>query len=1088
MRLLLVVTLIVLLFSVAFAGEKFAFLDLNQYGGKKVPTTLLNRISVNFNNIPLESALSSISEKSMVKLNYSRDLIPINKRVTIQMDEVHAMEALLAVLNNTGTTLKITQAGQLAVVPQSAVNQRKASGSGRGKISGSVEDGKTGDVLPGANVFIEGTSLGAATNLEGYFYIPNLLPGTYTVTAKYIGYASQSKTVQIMPGENVKLNFELEYVVVEGDEVTVTAQAEGQMAAINQQISSARIMNVVASDRIQEIPDANAAESVGRLPGVSIQRSGGEADGIVIRGMADGFNTVSIDGVKMPSTSESRGVGLAFISPNMLDGIELTKALTPDMEGDATGGAVNFILKDAPVGLQVQLALKGGYSGLNSEFGMPKGDLSVSNRFFNNRLGVFAQLSAHQDDRSTDYFDANYRHATGYIEDQPGEAKISSFALRNIDRIRNRYGFTLVFDYRLPGGKISIKNFASQLDEIRTIRESRADPQSSLGGVDFLHQRVESKRRNISNSLSGMHSLFGGQFDWTLAHSLTESETPTSWGIEFESNYSAYTGTLDDLMLPPDQIADMFDYDLSRVRWNSDWVNYNADEAREISSEINYEIPFNISKSLSGKFKVGAKFRQHNRESDSEHWLSDVQGAGGYDEQGRLLRDEVFGDRDLDLVNDVYPALSNFLDESVEASDLLEKHGFLMLSNHNDMKKIADFYSVSKDSELPAYMKEYLPHDTNDYENVSRYGAGYLMTQLNIGKKLTFIPGVRFEHVDHEFDTYYINYRSHMHRYKREQGYKKELGSKQSNAKWLPMFHLRYRLTGWSDIRFAATKTLRRPNYLDYSPQLYLNNQGSSISRGNPELKVQTSQNYDLHASFYSNMVGLFTVGGFYKEIDDLIYRVSSTVHWGDSIPNLPSEEFLGYNPDRDFIGWSLSEPINNKPTAYVRGIEFEWQTRFWYLPSPFNGLVLNTNIAFIDSETKYPRYVATGGTPPFYRDKVDSLIYRSNQLIGQADVVGNVSLGYDIGGFSARLSFYYQGNTLARADRVFTIQDNYRDNIKRWDLKIRQKVTPDLELFFDLNNITDHPDVTKYNIVDYLRSQENYGWQGHLGIRYTFQ
>ncbi len=348
------------------------------------------------------------------------------------------------------------------------------------------------------------------------------------------------------------------------------------------------------------------------------------------------------------------------------------------------------------------------------------------------------------------------------------------------------------------------------------------------------------------------------------------------------------------------------------------------------------------------------------------------------------------------------------------------------------------------------------------------------------------MPGIRYEHVKNEFHTFFVNSLNRGPQTKEEQGYLDPIQSSPSNTHWLPMVHLRYKMTNWADLRLAYTKTLRRPNFLDYSPIFYMDQE--SISRGNTDLKVETSQNLDAQVSVYSNSLGLFTVGGFYKEIDNLIYKVTKRIRQGDSLQNLPDPLFLRYNPYTDLKGFELTEPVNNEPTAYVRGLELEWQTHFWYLPKPLNGLILNANVAFIDTETRYPQYVETRGSPPFYRDKKDSLIYREERLQNQPNTVGNVSLGYDKGGFSARLSYYYQGNTLNSISRIFPIEDKYKAELSRWDLKVRQNITRNLALFVDLNNFTNDKDELYYNITDYLQYRQNYGWQSSLGIRYIFR
>ncbi len=231
-------------------------------------------------------------------------------------------------------------------------------------IEGTVKDSKTGDPLPGANVLLVKTSLGASTDLQGKYTIRNVPPGTYTVRATYIGYNQKETPLTVQEGQSAKYDFRLVGVGIEGEEVVVTAQALGQNQAINQQLASPSIVNVVSSARIQELPDANAAESVGRLPGVSVLRDGGEGAKVVIRGLSPKYNAIMIDGVRMTSTDQNdRSVDLSMISPHMLEGIEVMKAITPDQDADALGGSVNFTMKEAGVGQEgigLDLLAQGG--------------------------------------------------------------------------------------------------------------------------------------------------------------------------------------------------------------------------------------------------------------------------------------------------------------------------------------------------------------------------------------------------------------------------------------------------------------------------------------------------------------------------------------------------------------------------------------------------------------------------------------------------------------------------------------------------------------------------------------------------------
>ena len=199
-----------------------------------------------------------------------------------------------------------------------------------GRVTGTVVDANSGEPLPGANIRIEGTTLGAATTIEGTFVIPNAPSGRQLLLISYIGYNPKEVYVDVPDGGSVSVEVELEWEGVSGDEVVVTAAAEGQMGAINRQLQSNTITSIVSADRIREVPDVNAAESIGRLPGVSLQRSGGEANKVVIRGLSPKYNTVTVNGVRLPATGgDDRSVDLSLISNQMLDGIEVAKAIMP---------------------------------------------------------------------------------------------------------------------------------------------------------------------------------------------------------------------------------------------------------------------------------------------------------------------------------------------------------------------------------------------------------------------------------------------------------------------------------------------------------------------------------------------------------------------------------------------------------------------------------------------------------------------------------------------------------------------------------------------------------------------------------------
>ncbi len=136
----------------------------------------------------------------------------------------------------------------LAVLTTSAASAQSAT------VRGTILDAVTNEPLPWANVVLVGTSIGGASDIEGKFVIRNVPVGSHTVRATYIGYETRELEVVLTVDQVLELELPLDPVSLIEEEVVVTAQASGQTAAINRQLSSLAIKNVVSGARIQELP------------------------------------------------------------------------------------------------------------------------------------------------------------------------------------------------------------------------------------------------------------------------------------------------------------------------------------------------------------------------------------------------------------------------------------------------------------------------------------------------------------------------------------------------------------------------------------------------------------------------------------------------------------------------------------------------------------------------------------------------------------------------------------------------------------------------------------------------------------------
>ena len=214
-------------------------------------------------------------------------------------------------------------------------------------LGGTVRDAKSGEPLPGANVVVVGTGLGASTDVNGRYTIRGISSGEYSVKVTLVGYQTyESKlTIDVPASGDMVKDYRLHPVTIAEDTIIVSGQARGQNAAISQQLAALPVMNVVSAAKILELPDMTAADAVGRLPGVALIRVGGEGTQVIIRGMAPQYNQVTIEGVELPTDIPSsnnitsvdatsgafdrlgdRAEDLSMISSNMIGGIEVVKA------------------------------------------------------------------------------------------------------------------------------------------------------------------------------------------------------------------------------------------------------------------------------------------------------------------------------------------------------------------------------------------------------------------------------------------------------------------------------------------------------------------------------------------------------------------------------------------------------------------------------------------------------------------------------------------------------------------------------------------------------------------------------------------
>jgi TonB-dependent receptor len=951
-------------------------------------------------------------------------------------------------------------------------------------ISGTVKDSLNSDELIGANVFIKRTSLGAATANNGQYQINNVGLGTYTVKVSYIGY--QSKEIEITLSEvmNYVQDFNLNYTTVEGKTVVVTAQAKGQMDAINRQLKAKSIKNIVSSDRIQELPDANAAESVARIPGVSIRREGGEGNKVVIRGLSPKYNKITVNGTNIASTDEdNRSADLGMISQYMLEGIEVTKAGTPDQEADVLGGTVNFILKKAAPGFHGMMVNQGMKNYLKNTNMVPPDDnkivMSLSNRFFNDRIGILGQIDGENRNRSSHNLGASYHNAPAEL-DSLNALSFQGLTLTDMTRLNDRTNTLFVIDVNIPKGNISYSGLNSEIEKEEI---SYADNYALPTEVRHYNTgQTNSKIKVITETWKYEQSLLPSlKLDLFKSYSLSKNDR-RSILYNFRERY-AYTENVNNKSL--ETIQNYLVNDKAGAFYDRyDYNEYFTDES-ESSSGANLQFDFKLTNQFSGNIKMGIKKRikERNHDRDQEYsnytyvaiqdkrdstannfpWLAEYAGPGDIYVTYRAFWDP-----------DYYAG--NFLNGDYETVDSLGVlHTIGPAADLDKMNELFDFYRNERFYTDATYHEEIMHHyhKTNsliyDYSGKEDYNAKYIMADMNIGSKLNVITGLRFE----KNETTYRSYKGMQNTlpHYNPAGSDSISIHTRNNSYSLPSLFLKYEPNDWLILRYASTNTLTRPDYADIIPLYnYLGNSGEVIYR-NRFLEPGVSKNQDYVVAFNSKKLGLLSLSYFTKNIDGMIfssgkrYIVDGTANSLYGLPHYTDKKFI-----QDY-------KFNNPYAVKIEGFEIDYQTRFWYLPGMLSGLVFNTNYTRTTSQVKYPRteidYVISW-VPSFSLVTVNLDSFYVDRLIDQPSDIFNYSLGYDYKGFSARFSMLYMSDVFKTTNFWPELRET-TDSYRRYDLSMKQKlpVVKGLEIYLNMSNLTEAIDVTR--LRGYNQSDPNF-------------
>ena len=701
-----------------------------------------------------------------------------------------------------------------------------------GSVSGTVTEASRKTALTGVEIRVEGQGIRAVSDDSGRFTLQGVRTGTTKLTASYLGLQTATADVVIPAGGTAVWDPVLSIATLSAS-VTVTGDTElvGQSRALNDQKNSINLVNLVASDQIGSFPDPNAAEAVQRIPGVVVQRDQGEGRYVLIRGTEPRLSATTINGERIGTTENtSRQIPLDTIPADLMGAIEVTKVLTPDMEGDSIGGRVNLITKRAPASRHIALTLGSGFNTL------VKHDIkdysgTFGQRFFSGKLGFIGSANFYQNNRGSQDVEPAYSNLA-----------FTSLDLRDYVLTRTRTGGTWDVDYRLSAGSsIFLRGLRTEYEDSE-LRHRLRDLVSTTRLERLLRDRYHDSNQTAL-STGGSHSLpMSWLLTWRASYSKAVLDTPyrlegtfRQTGVNFSPNVSATSIDPSNIQAVPQN------QNLNSFVFIQNAIQNDHGYERNLSGGFDVAAPSRFGSHAGGLFKFGMKIRDANRTRDV----------------GTITQTPKAGTTIslLSMINSSYKPGDNYLGGKYPE--------FGTAFADQDLQQ-----ALSRGGTLTSVVGQ--TGDSGSYRAKERVTAGYIMDEIYLGEKTTLLPGVRFESTTTTYGA---------PQYRLGTGGavlgRSIFEGKSDYLNVMPGIHLRHQLFKDTPLRISVSRTLARPNYNDLAPFVLQDTTGLTISKGNPTLKVTTSTNFDIALEHYFQNVGIVSGGFFYKRLGNYIYSTT---------------------------------------------------------------------------------------------------------------------------------------------------------------------------------------------------------------------
>ena len=894
----------------------------------------------------------------------------------------------------------------------------------QGTVRGRIVDGSK-QILPGASIYIDKLHTGVTSDINGFYTLPNLDPGTYTLKVSYVGYDPVLINITIPEGKTL----EKDVVMKEGvelQEVVIGGALQGQNRAINAQKSNLGITNIVSADQVGKFPDSNIGDALKRISGINVQYDQGEARFGQVRGTSADLSSVTINGNRVPSAEgDTRNVQLDLIPADMVQTIEVNKVITPDMDADAIGGSINLVTKNSPYKRIISATAGSGWNKV-SEKAQTNLGFTYGDKFFNDKLGLIVSASYQYAPSGSD----NTEFEWGQTD--AGELYLKNYEIRQYYVTRERQSYSAALNWDITSNhKLFFKGIFNNRNDwenryrttLKDLNKKSVDNtadvriQTKGGTPDNKNARLE-QQRTMDFTLGGEHLLGKVSVDWNVSYAKASEERPNERYIDYVLKKQKFTPDLSDLRKPYYSPQSGYNMTLDNTFSLKEVTEEQEDiQEKDFKLNLNLELPLRKGE-FGNKLKFGGKLVAKSKDKDKDYYEYEPLNEDGFDSSS--FTNIVSQNRDGFMPGDKYKA-GSFI-----SKDYL---GNLDLNNSSLFKKTQTLEEIAV--------------SFNAKETVT---AGYLRFDQNLGKKWKMMAGVRLENTHIKYSG--MNYDAN----KDELTHTAE--SKKSYLNVLPSLLVKYDANDELKVRASFTNTISRPKYSALIPNVNIT-KDDEISMGNPDLDATISYNLDLSADYYFKSIGLVSAGVFYKRINDFIVdqRISDYVYNGETYQK-------------------FTQP-KNAGNADLLGVELGYQRDFGFIAPALKHFGFYGNYTY--TYTRVSDFNFEG------RENESGL-----RLPGSPKNTANASLYYERSGLNVRLSYNYASAFIDEMGKT-KFEDRYYDAVNYLDLNASYTFAKHYTFYVEANNLLNQPLRYYQGSKDLTAQVEYYGVKMNAGFKINF-